>query len=134
MKKTSTASETSIDQLKKQLGKMIRDCRDTRSMRNVAGIIGLPPSNLKYIEDGVNAPSAEVYEKLINALNPAPSVRNEMDILYMTIRNTPPPDVCSIVIDNQELNNSLRILKDCSLTPQQLKQVNELFQSFKNNT
>ena len=85
-----TSIETNIERQKKALGSMLKKCRNTRSMRNVANAIGLPPSNLKYIEDGINAPSAEVYEKLMEALSPTPSDRRVMDTLYMAIRNTPP--------------------------------------------
>ena len=46
----------------KVLGQLIRDCRGTLSQSKLAKKVGLPRSNMKYIEDGVNAPTAEVYE------------------------------------------------------------------------
>ena len=56
----------------KELGQLIRDCRGTLSQSKLAKKVGLPRSNMKYIEDGVNAPTAEVYEKLIDTLKPDP--------------------------------------------------------------
>ena len=68
---------------KQELGSLIKECRGKRSLRSVANAVGLPPSNLKYIEDGVNAPSPEVYAKLIDELRPSESIRKKMDRLYM---------------------------------------------------
>ena len=134
MAKSNLTSEKSIEELKKDLGKQIRECRAAKSLRSVADAIGLSPSNLKYIEDGVNAPTAEVYERIIEVLMPLPDVRKELDVLYMSIRSTPPPDICQIMINNQPLISSLRILDGCTLTPQQLNKLNELLLLFKNNT
>ena len=57
--------DESIESSKKELGRLIADCRGTMSQRNLASLVGLPPSNMKYIEDGVNAPSPEIYAKII---------------------------------------------------------------------
>lgn len=38
----------------KELGQLIRDCRGTLSQSKLAKKVGLPRSNMKYIEDGVN--------------------------------------------------------------------------------
>lgn len=54
----------------KELGQIIRDCRGTLSQSQLAKRVGLPRSNMKYIEDGVNAPTAEVYDRLIKELKP----------------------------------------------------------------
>lgn len=70
----------------KELGQLIRDCRGTLSQSKLAKKVGLPRSNMKYIEDGVNAPTAEVYEKLIDTLKPDPEIHAKMDALYMAIR------------------------------------------------
>ena len=52
-------------ELKEELGKIIKSNRESKgdSQRGLAKAIDLPNSNLKYIEDGINAPSPEVYKK-----------------------------------------------------------------------
>lgn len=121
-----------LDKIK--LGKLIKKQRESKSnslsMRKLAEEVSIPPSNLKYIEDGVNAPSADVYEKIINVLNIDNSVRDSMDKLYCSIRKTPPPDVCKIINANSELNNLLRILSGQKLSEEQIKQTENLFNSF----
>lgn len=49
-------------ELKIELGQIIKFNREAKgsSQRKLAKAIGLPNSNLKYIEDGINAPSPEV--------------------------------------------------------------------------
>ena len=94
---------------KKQLGKLIAQCRgDNMSANKLAIAIGLSRSNLKYIEDGVNAPTAEVYEQIVDVLQPPPMKRKKMDDLYMTIRQTPPPDVCHALMNNRQLMELVR--------------------------
>ena len=65
-------NKVAVDQRAKdmiiELGLLIRDCRGTLSQSQLAKRVGLPRSNMKYIEDGVNAPTAEVYDKLIKEL------------------------------------------------------------------
>lgn len=121
-----------LDKIK--LGKLIkkqRECKsNSLSMRKLAEEIGIPPSNLKYIEDGVNAPSPDVYEKIMNALNFDNPARDSIDRLYSSIRKTPPPDVCKIINANSELNNLLRILSGRKLSEEQIKQTENLFNSF----
>ncbi len=122
---------TAVEKQKKQLGKEIKKCRENnRSQRSLAIAIGLPPSNMKYIEDGVNSPSGEIYKKIIEELNPPPVQRKKMDMLYTQIRRTPPPDICEIINQNQELFNSIRLLNGMTLTNEQLKQTKDLFGSF----
>ena len=118
---------------KQELGSLIKECRGKRSLRSVANAVGLPPSNLKYIEDGVNAPSPEVYAKLVDELCPSESIRKKMDRSYMMIRNTPPPDVCGVVSANEDLTDSLRILVGHTLTPGQFQELNSLLRSFSGN-
>lgn len=121
-----------LDKIK--LGKLIKKQRESKSnslsMRKLAEEIGIPPSNLKYIEDGVNAPSPDVYEKIMNVLNFDNSARDSMDRLYSSIRKTPPPDVCKIINANSALNNLLRILSGRKLSEEQIKQTENLFNSF----
>ena len=52
-------------ELKEELGKKIKSIREAIgiSQRELARRIDLPNSNLKYIEDGINAPSFEIYKK-----------------------------------------------------------------------
>ena len=115
---------------KQMLGNLIKECRGNKSLRSVAYAIGLSPSNLKYIEDGVNAPSSDIYAHLIDELYPSVSMRKEMDRIYMSIRNTPPPDICGIFVANEDLNDSLRILTGQTLTSSQFQELNALLRSF----
>ena len=115
---------------KQQLGAMLALCRGKRSLREIARAIEIPASNLSYIEKGINAPSPEVYEKIILELAPSKEKRQEMDALYSCIRDLPPPDVCEILITNNELNNSLRLLGNKQISKDMLIQINKLFASF----
>lgn len=115
------------------LGKVISELRLEKalSLRQVAKAIGVPPSNLTYIENGINAPTADIYELLIQTLAPKEIQRKTMDELYMKIRQTPPPDVCNILMENGALGEKIRLLTNVSLTKEQLKSIEELFASFK---
>ena len=97
-------NKVAVDQQAKgmiiELGLLIRDCRGTLSQSQLAKRVGLPRSNMKYIEDGVNAPTAEVYDKLIKELKPDLHTHRRMDHLYMAIRKVPPPDVCRTITQN----------------------------------
>ena len=103
------------------------------SQRQLAKAVELAPSNMKYIEDGVNAPTAEVYDKLIKELKPDLQTRQRMDRLYMAIRKVPPPDVCRTITQNKDLVDAIRKLENCNLTPDQMKSVDTLFASFQEN-
>ena len=74
-------------QLKGELGKLIKSNREAKdySQRGLAKAIDLPNSNLKYIEDGINAPSPEVYKNIILQLNPNDKDRDKMDYLYSNL-------------------------------------------------
>lgn len=123
--------DKSVERAKKHLGRAIVKCRgDQWSQRQLALAIGLPPSNLKYIEDGVNASTAEVYARLMDTLNPPADMRDRMDRLYMTIRKAPPPDVCSIIGANPGLIDIFRALDGKQITKVQLEQMNSLITSF----
>lgn len=114
---------------KQQLGTMLTLCRGKRSLREIARAIGIPASNLSYIEKGVNAPSPEVYEKIIVELKPSEKEQQEMDVLYSHIRGLPPPDVCEILVTNNELSKSLRLLGNKRISNDMLVQINKLFAS-----
>lgn len=114
---------------KQQLGAMLALCRGKRSLREIARAIGISASNLSYIERGINAPSPEVYEKIISELTPSEKEHQEMDILYSHIRGLPPPDVCEILVTNNELSNALRLLGDRHISSDMLVQINKLFAS-----
>lgn len=119
------------EKAKKRLGNMISKCRGTKmSQRYLASMIGLSPSNMKYIEDGINCPTADVYSKIVSVLNPPPKKRAEMDQAYMIIRNTPPPDVCERVKKDPLLINALRSMDTALLTESQAERVIALFESF----
>ena len=135
MKKTAEESAFLKEQklLLGQAIKVIRtdDERGYVSLRKMEDAVGIPASNIKYIEDGVNAPSPEVYEAIVRELNPTDEERKELDRLYSLIRGTPPPDVCKIICANQGLNNSLRVLENQTLTDEQIAEVTALLTSFK---
>lgn len=118
-------------QLKVELGKLIKSNREAKdySQRGFAKVINLPNSNLKYIEDGINAPSPEVYKNIILQLNPNDKDRDKMDYLYSQIRRTPPPDICEFMIENDEVFNAIRKNK-YKLTRIQTGQLNKLLESF----
>lgn len=130
MAKSKDSDSKKTEKQKKELGKLIKKCRDKKSLRSVADAVGIPPSNLKYIEDGVNAPSPETYANLISELSPQAPMRKKMDRAYMAIRSAPPPDVCKVVTANEGLNDSLRIIEGHTLTPQQFQELNTLLRSF----
>ena len=122
-------------QLKVELGKLIKSNREAKdySQRGLAKVIDLPNSNLKYIEDGINAPSPEVYKNIILQLNPNDKDRDKMDYLYSQIRGTPPPDICEFMIENDEVFNAIRKNK-YKLTRTQTGQLTKLLESFAEET
>ena len=134
------AEETAfIKQQKLLLGQAIKAIRtdDERgyvSLRKLEDAVGIPASNIKYIEDGVNAPSPEAYEAIIKELNPTDTERKDLDRLYSLIRGTPPPDVCKIICANEGLNNALRVLDNQTLTKEQIAEVTALLTSIKIHT
>ena len=97
-------------ELKEELGQLIKFNRKAKgeSQRGLAKAIDLPNSNLKYIEDGINAPSFEIYKKIMIELNPNSKDREKMDYLYSRIRGTPPPDICEFIMGNTELYEAIR--------------------------
>jgi len=126
--KTETAD---VVKAKKKLGNLIVKCRkNNMSQRQLATAVGLSPSNMKYIEDGINCPTADVYSRLIAVLNPSEKKRAELDQAYMIIRNTPPPDVCNRVKKDPHLINLIRAMDDAPLTETQAKQIMALLSSF----
>ena len=57
-------------------------------------------------------------------------IKKDIERAYMLIREAPPPDVCKVINDNENLNDSLRILAGHTLTTQQLQELNALLDSF----
>ena len=116
---------------KKKLGTLIAKCRGSDiSQRKLAAEVGLSPSNMKYIEDGINSPTADVYSRIIAVLKPSKKKRTELDQAYMIIRNTPPPDVCDRVKKDPHLMNVIRAMDDALLTESQAQQIMALLSSF----
>lgn len=118
---------------KQSLGKMISRLRQSQnlSLRKFAKLISVPPSNLTYIEKGVNAPSPEIYSRIVNILTPNAQEHQEMDKYYCKIRNIPPPDVCEILLNTPELREKLRLLNNVQLSSNQLDSIGTLFSTFK---
>lgn len=115
------------------LGKAIEKLRNEKkvSLRQMAQIINIPPSNLTYIENGRNVPTADVYLRIMIFLQPIGKIRKMMDNLYVKLRHMPPPDVCNILIRNNELGEKIRLLQNISLTAEQLTSIEKLFVSFR---
>ena len=132
--KKSVSESIEIIKAKQQLGKKIKSLRESQketiSLRKLAGLVNLPPSNMKYIEDGVNAPTAEVYDAIIRNLRPKDKLHDEMDRLYTLIRETPPPDVCNIILRQKGMNDTLRIIEGQELSVQQIEDLQKLLTSF----
>jgi transcriptional regulator with XRE-family HTH domain len=118
---------------KQSLGKLISCLRKAQNMslRKFAKLIEIPPSNVTYIEKGVNAPSPEIYARIINILSPQVQEHQDMDMYYCKIRNVPPPDVCEILLKTPELREKLRLLDDVQLSSNQLESIGTLFLTFK---
>ncbi|MCI6966488.1 helix-turn-helix domain-containing protein [bacterium] len=115
------AVDQSTELAMKQLGELITEIRGERSLRKVAEPSGIPASQLQYIERGSMAPTAEVYPKLLDALHPDKNQRAKMDQLYMTIRKTPSPDVCALLINNPNLIAVLRTMEGAQLSKNEMK-------------
>lgn len=102
------------------MGELIAECRGKRGLRKIALPSGIQASQLQYIEQGVMAPTAAVYPKLLKELNPDDEQRKEMDQLYMVIRKTPPPDVCELITGNPDLIQLLHALEDTKFTKKEM--------------
>ena len=110
------AVDQATEQAMKQMGELIAEIRGKRSLRKIAEPSGIPASQLQYIERGSMTPTADVYPKLLDVLQPDKKQRTKMDQLYMTIRKTPPPDVCELLINNPNLITILRAMEDAKLS------------------
>lgn len=122
-------------QEKISLGELISKLRQEKkiSLRKFAETIGLPPSNLSYIEKGINVPSAEIYQRIVDKLEPSEQEHKKLDELYIIIRNVPPPDVCGVLLQNIELGEKIKILSNIQLTSTQLESIEKLFLKFNNH-
>lgn len=105
------ATDKTTEQAMKKLGKVIGQCRGTQSLRKIATPSGISASQLLAIENGTLAPTADVYSRLLNTLQPSEKQQDKMDQLYMDIRKTPPPDICELIISNPDLIATLRTIK-----------------------
>ena len=110
------AMNKATERAMKKLGELITECRGDRSLRKIAEPSGIAASQLQSIERGILAPTADVYSKLLTALQPDEKQKPELDRLYMTIRKTPPPDVCELLISNPNLITILRTMEDTKLS------------------
>ena len=131
--KQQTKENHNIKAAKTKLGKSIKKLREQKGyrQRELARAVDLPPSKMKYIEDGVNAPSPEKYLSIIRCLLPNYKDRDKLDSLYSIVRGTPPPDVCNIICDNKGLNDVLRIIDGQTLSINQIEQLKLLVKSFR---
>ena len=114
------AIDKATERAMKKLGELITECRGDRSLRKIAEPSGIAASQLQSIERGILAPTADVYPKLLDTLQPNEKQRADMDQLYMTIRKTPPPDVCELVTNNPDLIQLLRAIGDAKLTKNEI--------------
>ena len=125
------AVDKATERAMKKLGELITECRGERSLRQIAFPSGIAASQLQSIERGYLAPTADVYPKLLDTLQPDEKQKAELDRLYMTIRKTPPPDISGIICKNAGLGDALRGIGDQQLTNAQISQVKKLLASFK---
>ena len=119
--------ENEMHECKLRLGQLIKECRGTMSQRTLAAQVGLVPSHMKSIEDGVHAPTPEVYDKLITTLKPGEVMRSEMDALYMAIRRLPPPDICEWIINNPCMIRTIRRIADMKVSFEHFDMIDTLF-------
>lgn len=119
---------------KSALGKLISKLRSEKnlSLRKFADAVGLSPSNMTYIEKGVSIPTAEVYTKILNELNPKIEDKTKMDKLFCQVRKIPTPEVCQVLLNNYELGEKITKLGKTVLTAEQLMLVEKLLESFNN--
>ena len=121
--------ESSLQECKLRLGELINECRGTMSQRKLAAQVGLVPSHMKSIEDGILAPTPEVYDKLITTLKPGEAMHSEIDALYMVIRRLPPPDICEWIINNPCMLRVVRRVAAEKLTFEQYDMIDIVFQA-----
>lgn len=114
------AVDKATERAMKKLGVLIAKCRGSFSLRKIAEPVGIPASQLQYIEKGIMAPTADVYSRLLEVLNPNKIQRTEMDRLFMAIRKTPPPDICELIINNPNLITVLRAMRTAKLNEQEM--------------
>ena len=122
------AVDKATERAMKKLGELITECRGDRSLRKIAEPSGIAASQLQSIERGILAPTADVYPKLLDTLQPDEKQKAELDRLYMTIRRTPPPDVCELVTNNPDLIQLLRAIGNAQFTK---NEINALITSVK---
>ena len=122
------AVDKATERAMKKLGELITECRGRRSLRKIAEPSGIAASQLQSIERGILAPTADIYPKLLDTLQPDEKQKSEMDRLYMTIRKTPPPDVCELVTNNPDLIQLLRAIGNAQFTK---NEINALITSVK---
>ncbi len=114
-----------------KLGKLLKECRGEQSLRKIAGQVGIAASQLQSLEDAKLTPTAEVYAKLVEVLAPDDKTKREMDHLFMTIRKTPPPDVCELIIDNPNLIPLLRSMDGMKLGKREINTIMSMIAQIK---
>ena len=124
------ATDEKIAKAMKTLGKRIHNYRGELSLRKLADNISISATQLLAIENGTLAPTAEVYDELIKAFNPSGKKRQELDQLYMTIRKVPPPDICTMIINNPLLIEAMRTINGKTLEKNQVEEIKMLLTSF----
>lgn len=120
----------SREEEKKALGRLIKKCRGSISLRRFAAEIGIPASNLIYIEQGINAPSPDVYRRIIETGMFSKIDRRMMDQLYSSIRELPPPKICEIILNNSALCDTIELLDGKELTDKNINEIRNLFLTF----
>ena len=116
------------------LGKLISDSRNEKnfSLRSFSKLISIPASNLVYLEKGINVPSPEVYDRIINVLEPDEKLHQKMDRLYSAIRKLPPPDVCNAILNNVGIEDVIRACDVKKLSSFQMAQIKQYILSLNN--
>lgn len=114
-----------------KLAKLLRECRGEQSLRKIAGQIGIAASQLQSLEEAKLTPTANVFSKLLVVLRPDEKTKKELEHLYMTIRKTPPPDVCEFIIDHPNLIPLLRSMDGMKLGKREINTIMSMITQIK---
>ena len=101
---------------KKKLGRWIKQLREAKtpvlSQRQLALAVDITNASMSSIESGSIFPSEGVFLKILDQLQPKPSHRDEMLMLFAKAKGTPPPDINARLKDKPVLWDLVRDLLD----------------------
>ena len=95
------AVDKATERAMKKLGELITECRGRRSLRKIAEPSGIAASQLQSIERGILAPTADIYPKLLDTLQPDEKQKSEKDSGQLSIYYESEID-CRTLIESQK--------------------------------